>query len=180
MNEQIAENLGRKYLIALTVVAILVLGDQALIQPYLMQLTIDAPLINTAGRQRMLSQRLAKAALASQGEWGAGKAYLEEMSLVLGLWSAAQEQLPRNGAGTSWAGRYSAAVRDGLQGLDPYFVKMRDAARRVIRAGAIDRPGVAAVRDDLTVILDNEAEYLRRIDQVVGLYESEARSRVVP
>src|SRR5205814_1696900 len=37
MHEQIAEILGRKYLIALTVVAILVLGNQALVQPYLMQ-----------------------------------------------------------------------------------------------------------------------------------------------
>ena len=70
------------------------------------------------------------------------------------------------------------AVRDGLQGLDPYFVKMRDAARRVIRAGANDRPAVAMVREGLTVILDNEAEYLRRMDRVVGLFESEARGRV--
>jgi signal transduction histidine kinase len=178
MNEQIAENLGRKYLIALTVVAILVLSDQALIQPYLMQLTIDAPLINTAGRQRMLSQRLAKAALAFQGEWGEGKAYLEEMSLVLGLWSAAQEQLLPNLAGASRAGRASAAVRDGLQGLDPYFVKIRDAAQRVIRAGESERPDVAAIREGLAGILDHEAEYLRRMDQVVGLYESEARGRV--
>src|SRR5437763_7838038 len=137
MNEQIAEILGRKYLIALTVVAILVLGNQALVQPYLMQLTTDAPLINVAGRQRMLSQRLAKAALAFEcGRRGGGKADLEEMGQVLGLWSAAQEQLLRNGTGPSRAGRSGAAVRDGLQGLDPYFVKMRDAARRVIRAGA--------------------------------------------
>ncbi len=178
MNEQIAEILGRKYLIALTVVAILVLGDQALIQPYLMQLTTDAPLINTAGRQRMLSQRLAKAALAFEGGRVEGKAYLEEMRQVLGLWSAAQEELLRNGAGPSRAGRNSPAVHDAVRGLDPYFVEMRDAARRVIRAGSSDRPQVDAVREGLAVILDNEAEYLRRMDQVVGLFESEARGRV--
>jgi two-component system, LuxR family, sensor kinase FixL len=178
MNEQIAEILGRKYLIALTVVAILVLVDQAMIQPYLMQLTIDAPLINTAGRQRMLSQRLAKATLAFEGGRGEGKAYLEEMRQVLGLWTAAQEQLLRNATGTSWAGRSSTAVRDALLGLDPYFVKMRDAAQRVIRAGARDRAGVDTVREGLAVILDNEAEYLRRMDRVVGLYESEVRGRV--
>lgn len=179
MNERVAETLGRKYLIALTVVAILLLGDQALIEPYLMRLTTDAPLINVAGRQRMLSQRLTKAALAFEGGWGGGKAPLKEMSEVLGQWSAAQEQLLRNVAIPSWPGRRSAAVRDGLQGLDPYFVKMRDAARRMIQAGASDPPDLAAVRDGLIVILDNEAEYLRRMDQVVGLYESEARGRVV-
>jgi two-component system sensor kinase FixL len=179
MSEQVPEILGQRYWIALTVVAILVLGNQALVQPYLMQLMTDAPLINVAGRQRMLSQRLAKAALAFEDERGErAKAYLEEMRQVLGLWSAAQEQLLRNGEGTSWAGRSSAAVVDGLMGLNPYFVKMGDAARQVIRAGTSDRPDVATVREGLAVILDNEVEYLRRMDQVVGLFESEARGRV--
>ena len=80
MNEQIVEILGQRYWIALAVVAILVLGNQALVQPYLMQLITDAPLINVAGRQRMLSQRLVKAALAFGGGRGDGaKAYLDEM-----------------------------------------------------------------------------------------------------
>ena len=48
----------------LAVVAFLVLLNQILVQPPIMELTTDAPVINVAGRQRMLSQRLAKAALA--------------------------------------------------------------------------------------------------------------------
>ena len=144
-----------------------------------MQLMTDAPLINVAGRQRMLSQRLVKAALAFAGERDPGaKGYLEEMRQVLGLWSASQEQLLSAGESTSAAGRSSAAVRDGLEGLYPYFLKMRDAAQQVIRAGADDGPGAAPVREGLAAILDNEAEYLRRMDQVVGMYESEARGRV--
>ncbi len=72
--------------------------------------------------------------------------------------------------------RNSKAVRDGLAGLEPHFVKMRDAARQVIRVRrrAIG-PTLARVREGLAVILDNEAEYLRRMDRVVGLYESEAQ-----
>ena len=69
-------------------------------------------------------------------------------------------------------------MREGLEGLEPHFEKMQAAARRVIRAGEGDRPDVATVREGLAVILDNEAEYLRRMDRVVGLYESEARGRV--
>ena len=64
MRERIAEMLDRRYWTALAVVAVLVLGNEVLIQPFMMRLTTDAPLINIAGRQRMLSQRLAKAALA--------------------------------------------------------------------------------------------------------------------
>lgn len=179
MNEQIAETLDRKYGIALLVVALLVLGNQALVQPYLIQLTSDAPLINLAGRQRMLSQRLAKASLAlGDGRGGGAKVYAEEMRQVLDLWSTAQDQLLRDGRGSWGAGRNSASVRDGLRDLEPHFVKMRDAARRMLRAAEGDRPDVAAVREGMAVILDNEAVYLRRMDRIVGIYEAEARGRV--
>ena len=179
MNEPIADILDRKYRIAFTVVAVLVLSNEVLVQPSMMRLTTDAPLINVAGRQRMLSQRLAKATLAFDGARGEqAKAYLEEMRAVLGLWSDSHEQLVQGGARTSWAGPNTEAVREGLLGLEPHFVKMRDAARGVIRAREGDRPDAATVREGLAIILDNEAEYLRRMDRVVRLYESEARGRI--
>ena len=60
--------LNQRYLVVLVLVAFLVLLNQILVQPPLLQLTTDAPVINIAGRQRMLSQRLAKAALRSAGQ----------------------------------------------------------------------------------------------------------------
>lgn len=174
INKDIAESLDRKYRVALAlalaVVAALVLGDEALVQPYMTRLTTDAPLIDVAGRQRMLSQRLAKAALAFDGGRGPrARAYLDEMRRVLVIWADSHEQLARGG------GR---ASREGLAGLDPYFARVRDAARRVIRAGEADPPDSAEAREGLAVILDDEAEYLRRMDRVVGLYAAEARGRV--
>src|SRR5262245_62739972 len=106
MSEQIAEIFDRKYRTALAVVTVLVLGNQLLVQPYLMRLTTDAPLINLAGRQRMLSQRLAKSALAFDRESGErANAALEEMRQVLDLWSASHEQLLQVDAGVVWSNR---------------------------------------------------------------------------
>lgn len=179
INVNIADVLDRKYRIAVAVAAALVLGDELLVQPYMLRLTTDAPLINTAGRQRMLSQRLAKAALAFEGGRGEkAKAYLGEMKAVLNLWSAAHEQLVRGDGRGPWAGLSTKDARDGLEGLEPHFLKMRDAARRVIQAGEGDRPYGAAVQEGLSVIRDNEGEYLRRMDRVVGLFESEARGHI--
>jgi len=171
--------LDRRYWIALSVVAALVLGNELLIQPFMIQLATDAPLINTAGRQRMLSQRLTKAALAFDlGRGGRAKAYIEEMRQVLDLWSASHEQLLRGDIRVRRSSQISKDVRDGLEGLEPYFLKMEAAAVRVIQAGEGKWPDVNTVREELAVILDNEAEYLRWMDQVVGLYEREARGRV--
>jgi signal transduction histidine kinase len=179
MSEDIAEVLGRKYRFALTVAAILVLGNQALLQPYLLRLTIDAPLINVAGRQRMLSQRLAKAALALAAERDAqARSYLEEMRDVLWVWTAANEELLRGSSRTLWYQSGSKGVREGLESLQPQFSRMRDAARRMIQAAQGRDYKDSAVRTELALIIENEPEYLTRMEQVVAIIENEARGRV--
>jgi signal transduction histidine kinase len=180
MNDHIADILDRKYRLALMVVALLVLGNQVLVQPYLIQLAGDAPLINLAGRQRMLSQRLAKSAMAlGMGVSVETKAYVDEMSQVLDLWTSAHRQLLRYEGGPWGTGRNSAVVRDGLRGIEHHFVEMRDAARRMIQDSQADRPDLAAIREGMAVILRDESEYLRRMDRIVQIYEAEAQSRAV-
>ncbi len=172
MNPGVAEILARKYWLALAVVAVLILGDAALIQPSMTRLATDAPLINTAGRQRMLGQRLAKAALAFERGDDQARGYLAEMSQVLDLWSTSHEQLLREAKGAG------AEARDGMNQLEPSFKKIQTAARRVVQAGAAGRPDPTALKEGLAGILDNEAEYLERMDHVVELHERDARGRV--
>ena len=59
--DALVRRLSTRYLLVLVAVACLVVADQALIQPWLLRMNSDAPAINMAGRQRMLSQRMAKA-----------------------------------------------------------------------------------------------------------------------
>jgi two-component system sensor kinase FixL len=171
-----ADALHRKYLVALAVVTALVLGDQVLVLPYLARLTTDAPLINVAGRQRMLSQRLAKAALLVDREPGdQAVAALGEMKEVLALWSASQERLSRDEKWSSGAGSATSAE---LAALEPRFNALRDAAIRLIESRE-DRPAdVAKGRESLASILEHEGAYLQAMDRLVGRYEAEARGRI--
>jgi signal transduction histidine kinase len=178
-SEPTAEVFDRKYRIAMGVVMLLVLCNQALVQPYLMRLTTDAPLINTAGRQRMLSQRLAKAALAFERGKGKGtRAYLEEMRSVLSLWSAAHQQLIEGNSNPLSRTGNTASVSAGLSDIEPSFVSIRNAAEHFIQARETESSDTSAADAALAVILNNEAEYLQRMDGVVGLYEREAWGRV--
>ena len=136
-------------------------------------------MINIAGRQRMLSQRLAKAALAVEiMDVAARDRYFDELKQVLGLWTASHDGLRHGDAALSLPGGNSRAVNAALDGLEPLYLRMRSATERLIREGTLGQPRSAAAHDDLATILGAEAEYLERMDKIVGLYEREARERV--
>jgi two-component system sensor kinase FixL len=170
-----ARLLNRRYLASYGVVALLLLLNQLVVQPQLLALAIDPPTINRAGRQRMLSQRLAKAALAAlrAGTDADRRRYLDELEEVRSAWSAAHEFL-RTSSATG-----SGAIRDGLREVEPSFGRLQDASARLIRADS--EPGSApdAGRAAVEAILADEGTYLRAMDRVVGLYEAQARARVV-
>ncbi len=158
--------LTRRYLAALAAVAALLLLNQLGVQPPLLRLAADAPVLNLSGRQRMLSQRLTKAALLiDRAETRADRRERNaELAGVLALWEAAHDRLRSGRVEVN-----SVEVREAFDGLQPSFTRMRDAAARMIRGGG---------RDDLAAILQVEGDYLARMDRIVGIYEREARARV--
>jgi signal transduction histidine kinase len=179
MSANPADLLNRRSQAALALVALLVLSNQLIVQPALVRLTNDAPVINIAGRQRMLSQRLAKAALALERSDNTNRPHhLAELQQVLSLWSAAHDGLRRGNRAMSLPGRNSSAVTAALDGLEPYYRQMRDSAARLVRDERLGQTGGPTPREDLATIMAAEGEYLARMDHVVGLFEREARNRV--
>ncbi|MGC1723487.1 MAG: hypothetical protein WA746_31290, partial [Isosphaeraceae bacterium] len=78
----------------------------------------------------------------------------------------------------SLPGRNSPAVREAFDDLEPFFTRMCAAVARLIGNDAHRRPDDAAAHEDLATILENEGEYLARMDRIVGLFEGETRARV--
>ncbi len=163
--------LARRYLVSLLLVAAFLLADRALVQPSLYVLATDAPVINLAGRQRMLSQRLAKTALILERPGGGADRprLVAEMGSVLARWSATHDGLRFGAPDLSLPGRNSPEVRLALEEIDLPFRKIHEAASRLVLG-----PSPA----DLAIILATEGDYLARMERIVGLYEQEARGRV--
>jgi two-component system sensor kinase FixL len=168
--------LARRYLMALMIVAVLILIDQAIIQPALYQLTTDAPVISIAGRQRTLSQRLCKVALElDRTEPGNGRIkLLNELAMTLHLWKMGHDGLRYGNEQLGLPGSNSDAVHEALNRLDPLYHKIRYAANRI----AEDRPEPDHHRAELATVLAFEGEFLSRMEFIVGIYENEARARV--
>jgi signal transduction histidine kinase len=171
MDDNLARALDRRCFLALSLVAVLVLANEVIVQPSLVRLTTDAPLINVAGRQRMLSQRLTKAALAiDRANPVAHAQYVEELRSVLEVWSASQERFS--------TGSNSRQVTAAFEELNPVFLRLRKAAASLVSEADKQVPNRKETRHQLNIILANEADYLVKMEKIVDFYESDSRKRV--
>jgi two-component system sensor kinase FixL len=159
-------------------VALLIVVDQAVVQPLLIRLDRFAPAINLAGRQRMLSQRLTKAALITDRATSeqAIAAAREELQTTLAQWSAAHEQLRHDVAARNFQRISSPAIRVGWKELQPHYDTMVVAAEQVSKSNGF--PLTAAQKTAVAEIVEHEAQFLTAMDSIVKLMESEANREV--
>jgi C4-dicarboxylate-specific signal transduction histidine kinase len=189
----LVRRLARRYLFVLAAVALLVVVDQSLIQPLLARLNSYAPIMNVAGRQRMLSQKLTKAALAlgATHDPVVRRQRREELQSTLADWSAAHAALAGGDDQLGVTKIDTAQMLDQWALLEPHFRKMTSAAEALVgrtpKIGDAEGPGPdtgalnsAALDDDdatardIAVIVDHETAYLTAMDRVVRLLEAEA------
>ncbi|HET7499933.1 MAG TPA: ATP-binding protein [Kofleriaceae bacterium] len=135
----------------------------------------DARLINLAGRQRMLSQRLGMLVLASSlADPARASAARDELAQVADEWEASQRVL-RTGALHAGLGLGDPAALDQLYAqIEGDHRAMLDAARAARTRG----PGPERERDQLAV-LEHQHTFLAGMERIVGEYEREATQRII-
>ena len=170
--DDLVRRVNGRYLFVLLSVAGLIAADQAVIQPLLVRMNVFAPAINLAGRQRMLSQRLAKAGLAIQAADDAATkdGRRAELRNSLAEWSAAHDALQYGGAEVDVLRIHSAAINEEWTALQPHFDMMQRAARNLVRDSEVSESGSAAI----TMLLDHEAPFLTTMERIVQLMEDQA------
>lgn len=173
-----ARLLGQRSWWAFSLVAALLVFHQALLQPAITRLTTDAPVINVSGRQRMLSQELAKSALAMTVAETPGdrQRRRDELAATVAEWRLAQQGLQTGDVQRQLPGHNSLEVRRAFDGLKPHFDAMVAAADSLLSER--NPPESASTRAALASLLTHEAEFLPRMHEIVGLYEADARRHV--
>lgn len=142
----------------------------------------DARLINVAGRQRMLSQRLGKAAASIELATSANEVSVlrGEIDDTLGEWQTFHEALQQRDPKWRLQGTNSPEILALFLRIAPHFQSMREAAGR-LASGKLDTDDNGAALTDLQQcqqILEHEAAYLAGMDQIVTAYQQEAQRRV--
>jgi signal transduction histidine kinase len=186
IDKQIFNRLTRLYLFALTAVAILSFCGQLVIQLFLNDLLEDAHVVNIAGRQRMLSQKLSKtAAILCNPEIfnSNSNGYLQdssnrnELAATTELWRKSHLGL-MNGkleAEKFLEVKNSPKISKLFQELNPIFITIYDNSKILTDSKNISK---IIQKEALSKILANESKFLKLMNNIVTEYDIEAQKRV--
>jgi len=174
VDKRVAESLTRFYIVALLVVAFLTLGGLYLIRKTIMSLNYDGRIVNVAGRQRMLSQRLTKlAVLKIEGVAHSDRA---DFDSLLNVWKTSHEQLasrrlPIEKNVTIWK---SSVLDEMFVNLTPVFNEIYQGFEII---GKEDTDSEAK-QNALKLILNNEPVFLSKMDEIVFQFDKESYARL--
>ncbi|MCU0341123.1 MAG: type IV pili methyl-accepting chemotaxis transducer N-terminal domain-containing protein [Spirosomaceae bacterium] len=178
LQQQVTQRLTRLYIIALTTVAVLCSVGQLLVQNSLRAALDDAHVVNIAGRQRMLSQRISKGAILVVNPplvmlQTKREEYRQTLLKNLTLWQRSHEGL-RDGTLQDSVKSYVVKNSPAIQAM---FVKT-DSVFQIVYQNALK---IAQNQQDslsLGFLLENEGLFLAQMEAIVGQYDTEAQERV--
>jgi len=166
--------LTSRYVGALLIVAGLLVAGQTVIYQLLARQEGDAGVINLAGRQRMLGQRLCALLLALEVEPASAQRTRDELSRTAGDWERNQAALRSGQPAVGTWSPSSAVAYQLFAEIDSDHRAMLAAARAALAGPpGTTAPGLARAA------CAHQETFLAGMDRIVAEYEREARDRVV-
>ncbi|MEM9896052.1 MAG: type IV pili methyl-accepting chemotaxis transducer N-terminal domain-containing protein, partial [Bacteroidota bacterium] len=162
------------YLTALGCIALSIIISQFLIQTSIEDQQDDARVINVAGRQRMLSQKISKLSLELRQENANQQALKNELQTALDLWQTSHFGLLNGDTLQGLNGNNSAKVIEMFQGIEQPFRHILQNATLLLGEQKTDSIANRAI----SKILENEAAFLAGMDAIVFQYDAEANAKV--
>lgn len=174
LDKTVAQRLSVQYIFALLVVALLTIFGQYLVHDSLNTSQDDSHIINIAGRQRMLSQRLTKISLVLTKDEVDDKLkaiYLNKSSEAFNTWTTTHTALRDNKLFESkkYLVKNSPEILAIYKEIEPFFRVLEGEFRKLQ-----SHPNEI----NMQLVLENEDLYLSTMEKIVNLYDHEATKRV--
>ncbi len=168
--------LAKRYIVALSLIALLTIISQAIVQFLIADQEHDSRVVNIAGRQRMLSQKITKTSyyiLTAQSA-EAASLYRKELDEAVSLWERSQVGLLKGDLEMGLPGQNSQTVITLLSSIEPHHAAIVAAARAILSstgtAEALDR--------NIRSIKEHEVPFLKGMNDIVFRYDEEAKAKV--
>lgn len=175
--------LSRRYLIALSLLALTILLSQGLIQGFLKKQTNDSRVINVAGRQRMLCQKIAKQVLQIDSDlsFDEKNKLQKELEETLKLWTSSHEGLKNRSTKLELSGENSKSVKAMFEEIGPPYQLMVDACQKIqaLLQSPPTEQSATQFRPLINQVLENENTFLTGMNDIVFQYDWEAKNKVL-
>lgn len=172
--------LRRLYIIALGAIAISLITSQILIRQYLADQEDDSRLVNVAGRQRMLSQKLSKEALQlSLDQPDFARRALEDTLLATKTnLERAHNALLNGDEKLGLNPGNSPEISEMFEGIQPHFENIVTNTNSLIQLSGENILDSLAIGNSVSNILNSSGEFLAKMEEIVNQYDFEAKEKV--
>lgn len=175
-----ANQLTKRYVLGLALIAALTLLSQGVIQFLVADQQYDSRVVNIAGLQRMLSQKISKLSCNLSSNYPdrpsteAQARYRDELAAAVSLWERSHTGLIRGDSEMGLPGNNSKEVLALFAGIQAHHQGMVAAAKALLSSP----PSVAALAQSNADIAAHEAAFLQGMNDIVFRYDLEAKAKV--
>lgn len=169
--------LRSRYVLALSLIACMTIASQLVIQFVIADRENDSHIVNIAGRQRMLSQTIAKtsAFLAGTKSMEEESRLREQLERNLGVWERAHRGLLQGDGALQLPGNNSNAVTALFEHIQSPYADIVAAVKTILTTSTYS-PGFDKA---LRIVQEREPVFLRGMEDIVSFYDQEARHRII-
>ncbi|MFV9550793.1 ATP-binding protein [Algibacter sp. PT7-4] len=181
LDQSTFDKLRRLYIIALSTIAVSVIVSQILIRKHLSGQESDSTVINVAGRQRMLSQKLTKDVVSLSAETNQENRVLlkNKIKETLKLWELSHYALQHGNDSLGLPKKNSKKVTRKFKQLNPVFDTISKASHAIINViDLFPELSHKSYKIDIDKVKANESNFLNLMDNIVNQYDIEANEKV--
>ena len=182
LDKKTFDKLSRLYIIALSTIALSVIISQILVRNHLDTQKSDSTVINIAGRQRMLSQKLTKEIVSLTVSFDKNNRNILKKNIkeTLILWNLSHNSLQKGNDSLGLPKKNSRKIKQQFTAINPVFDTIQKASKSIVKKLEINPlTSINELSSDIKKITNNEGEFLFIMDKIVNQYDLEADEKVV-
>jgi len=181
LDQRTFDKLSRLYIIALSTIAFSVIISQVLVRNHLDKQQSDSTVINIAGRQRMLSQKLTKEIVSlSVSSDEKNRIFLKNnIKKTLFLWELSHNSLQKGNDSLGLPKQNSVQIKRKFTAINPVFDTIQKASKLILQK--LEKNPLISIDylvSEIKKITNNEGSFLLIMDEIVNQYDLEANEKV--
>ena len=158
-------------------IALTIIIAQLLIQTHLNSQLNDSRVINVAGRQRALSQKLVKEVLLlnQTTDLDNREQIISELDETVTVWKTSHDGLQKGNLDMNLPVEEDAEILSLFQNIDPHHRAMVNAAEAILSKDKISTIDFVKQK---SILLENERSFLRLMDNIVNKYDERSNAKL--